>query len=114
MPLGYRPVSSSQYGEAGFGRCGRDQLDNYPIADEGLGAPVLAYEGEEPVLDLDPLADAGRQVADPDVEAEFAGQLLQLALPQPDPRAIAASAIGGHQQPGRVGVARLRGCATTG
>jgi hypothetical protein len=65
------------------------------------------------VLDFAPLADAGRQVADHDVEAEFVGQLLQLALPQPDPRAIAAAAIGGDQPPGRVGVARLRGCATT-
>ena len=59
------------------------------------------------MLDFAPLADAGRQVADHDVEAEFAGQLLQLAPPQPDPRAIAAAAIGGHQQPGSE-VARLR------
>ena len=60
------------------------------------------------MVDFAPLADAGRQVADHGVEAEFVGQLLQLALPQPDPLAIAAAAIGGDQQPGRVGVARLR------
>ena len=55
------------------------------------------------MLDFAPLADAGWLVADHDVEAEFVGQLLQLALPQPDPRAIVAAAIGGDRQPGRVG-----------
>src|SRR5271165_258399 len=39
------------------------------IADEWLGAPVVADEGEEAVLDLVPLAGARRQVADRDVEA---------------------------------------------
>src|SRR5689334_24040492 len=58
------------------------------------------------MLDFVPLAGAGRQVADHDVEAEFVGQLLQFAFPQPDPRAVAASAIGGDQQPDRVGVTR--------
>jgi hypothetical protein len=47
------------------------------------------------VLDFVPLAGAGRQMADHHVEAEFVGQLLQFAFPQPDPRAIAAAAIGG-------------------
>src|ERR1700716_549041 len=101
MPLGYRLVSSSQCdGETGFGGGRRDQLDNHPIADEGLGTPVLTDEGEKAVLDFVPLAGAGRQVADHDVEAEFVGQLLQFAFPQPDPRAVAAAAIGGGQQPG--------------
>ena len=60
MPLGYRPVSSSQRtGEAGFGGGGRDQLDNHPIADEGPGTPVLTDEGEEAVLDFVPLAVPG-------------------------------------------------------
>ena len=45
-------------------------------------------------------------MADHDVEAEFVGQLLQFTFPQPDPRAVAAAAIGGDQQPGRVGVTR--------
>src|SRR5215831_9332483 len=84
MPLGYRPVSSSQR----------------------TVTPVLADEGEKTVLDFVPLAGAGRQVADDDVEAELVGQLLQFAFPQPDPRAVAAAAIGGDEQPGRVGVTR--------
>ena len=65
------------------------------------------------MLDFVPLAGAGRQVADHDVKAEFVGQLLQLAFPQPHPRAVATAApglrrgrLGGDQQPGRVGIAR--------
>src|SRR5215813_12577214 len=61
---------------------------------------------EKTVLDFVPLAGAGRQVADDDVEAELVGQLLQFAFPQPDPRAVAAAAVGGDEQPGRVGVTR--------
>ena len=54
------------------------------------------------MLDFVPFAGAGRQMADHDVEAEFVGQFPQFAFPQPDPRAVAAAAIGGDQQPGRV------------
>ena len=100
IPLGYWPVSSWQRTVRPVWWCGRDQLDDHAIADERLGAPVLADEGEEAVLDLVPLAGAGRQVADHDVEAEFVGQLLEFAFPQPHPRAVAAPAIGGDQQSG--------------
>jgi len=57
------------------------------------------------VLDFVPLAGAGRQAADHDVEAELVGQLLKFAFPQPHPRAVAAACVGGDQQPGRVGIA---------
>src|ERR1700730_12452503 len=66
-------VEFAAHGEAGFGCGGRDQFDDDPVADERLGAPVLADEGEEPVFDFVPLAGAGRQVADHDVEAELVG-----------------------------------------
>src|SRR6266446_6111240 len=69
-------VEFAVHSEAGFGGGGRNQIDDHPIADEWLGAPVLADEGEEPVFDFVPLAGAGRQVADRDVEAELVGQLL--------------------------------------
>jgi hypothetical protein len=42
------------------------------------------------VLDFVPLAGAGWQVVDDDVEAEFVGQLLQFVLSQPHPPAVAA------------------------
>ena len=52
-------VELTAHGEAGVGGGGRDQLDDYPIADEGLGAPILTDEGEEAVLDFVPFAGAG-------------------------------------------------------
>ena len=55
------------------------------------------------MLDFVPLAGAGGQVGDHDVEAQFVGQLLEFAFPQLHPRAVAAAAIGGDQQPGRPG-----------
>src|SRR5438876_8586288 len=74
---------------------------------------TMPLEGEEAVLDFVPLAGAGRQVADHDVEAELVGQLLQFAFPQPHPRAVAAAAhslrwgrLGGDEQAGCLGVAR--------
>src|SRR6516164_7625060 len=99
-------VEFTAHGETGFSGGGRDQLDDDPVADERFGAPVLADEGEEPVFDFVPLAGAGRQVADPDIEAELVGQFLQFAFPQAHPRAVAAAAIGGDQQSGCLGIAR--------
>src|SRR5207244_7376691 len=43
-------IEFAAHGEAGFGGGGRDEFDDDPVADERLGAPVLADEGEEPVL----------------------------------------------------------------
>src|SRR6201984_1389069 len=99
-------VELAVHREAGFGGSGRDQLDDHPIADEWLSAPVLTDEGEEAVLDLVPLAGAGRQGAGWDVEVELVGQFLEFAFPQPHPRAVAAPAIGGDQQSGCLGIAR--------
>src|ERR1700738_2756203 len=76
-------VAFTAHREAGFGGSGRDQLDDHAMADEWLGAPVLADEGEEAVLDLVPLAGAGRQVADRNAEVELVGQRLQFAFPRP-------------------------------
>jgi hypothetical protein len=64
-------VEFAAHGEAGFGGGRRDQFDDDPVADERLGAPVLSDEREEPAFDFVPLAGAGRQVADHDIEAEF-------------------------------------------
>src|SRR6266404_9059152 len=110
-------VEFAAHSEAGFGGRRQDQLDYDAIADERPGAPVLADKGEEAVLDFVPLAGAGRQVANHDIEAELVGQLLQFTFPQPHPRAVAAAAPslrwgrrGGDEQPGGVGIA----CPTDG
>src|SRR6266446_9575626 len=106
-------VEFAAHSEAGFGGRRRDQLDYDAIADERPGAPVLADKGEEAVLDFVPLAGAGRQVANHDIDAELVGQLLQFTFPQPHPRAVAAAAPslrwgrrGGDEQPGCPGIAR--------
>src|SRR5712691_13548929 len=87
-------VDLAEPGEAGLGGGRRDQIDDDAIADERAGAPVLADEGEEAVLDLVPLAGARRQVVDGDVEADLVGEPLQLAFPQAHTRSIAAAAPG--------------------
>src|ERR1700676_1387492 len=56
------------------------------------------------MLDLVPFAGSRRQMTDGDGEAEFVGQTLQFSLPQPNPCAVAATAIGGDQQAACVGV----------
>ena len=56
-------------------RCG-DQLDDDPMADERFAAPVAGDEREQAMLDLVPLAGAGRQVTYGDGNAELVGQLL--------------------------------------
>jgi hypothetical protein len=73
-------VEFTAHGEAGFGG-GRDQLDYDPIAEEGLGVPVLAYEGEEAVLNLfHSLVPGGRCLTMMSRPSSF-GQLLQFAYP---------------------------------
>ena len=46
--------------EAGVGGSGGDQLNDDLMADEGPAAPVLCDQREQAVLDLVPLAGAGR------------------------------------------------------
>jgi hypothetical protein len=49
--------------ETSFGGGSGDQLDDNLMADERFAAPVSGDEGKQAVLDLVPLAGAGRQVA---------------------------------------------------
>src|SRR3981189_1750073 len=70
-------------GQASVGCGGADQIDDDAVADQRLSTPVHGDEREQAVLDLVPLAGAGRQMVDGDLDAELVGQCLQLALPQP-------------------------------
>ena len=56
-------VELAAHGQAGVGSGGADQVDYDAVADQRPGAPVDADEREQPVLDLVPLAGAGRMVA---------------------------------------------------
>src|SRR4051812_33284428 len=57
------------------------------------------------MLDPVPLAGARWQVGHRDRQPGLVGEALQLALPQPDPHAVAAAAVGGDQQPCGGGIA---------
>src|ERR1700747_3597426 len=52
-------IEFAAHGEAGFGRGGRDQFDDDPVADERLVAPVVGDEGKEPGFGFFSLAGAG-------------------------------------------------------
>ena len=75
-----------------------DEVDDHLEADERLAPPVLTDEAEEPMLDLVPLAGAGREVTYGDPQAGFVGQLLEFNFPQSQTWSIAASGICRDQQ----------------
>ena len=88
-------VELAVHGQTGAG-CGRgDQLNDGLVADQRFGTPVLANEREQAVLNLVPLAGAGWEVTNDDVEPDLVREPLQFALPQAHARANAAAAIGG-------------------
>src|ERR1700739_748065 len=75
-----------------------DQLDDRAIAAQWFSPPVDGDEREETMLDLVPLAGAGRQVANRDRQLELVRQFLKLDLPQAQTIAVAAAAVGGDHQ----------------
>jgi hypothetical protein len=91
-------VEFAMNGETGASGSGGDQVDDYAIADQRFGAPILGDEGEQTVLDLIPLAGARGKVSDGDFDADLVGQMLQLALPQAQTGAIAAAPVSGDEQ----------------
>ena len=54
-------VQFTPHPQPGRGARGADQVDDHSQTHEGLSAPVRADVGEQPVLDLVPLAGAGRK-----------------------------------------------------
>jgi hypothetical protein len=56
-------------------------LDDDQVANQWLAAPVLSDEGKQPMLYFVPLAGAGRDMTDGDLNAKFVGQHLQFTLP---------------------------------
>ena len=91
-------------GGTGVSGCIGNQLNDHLVADQRFAAPVLCDEGEQP-LDPVPLAGARWEVTDGDRYSEFVGQNAEFPLPQAQPNAVAATAIGGDQQPRRGGIA---------
>jgi hypothetical protein len=69
-------------------------------------SPVHRDVGEEPVLDLVPLARPRREVNDAYRQPRFGREALQLRLPDAGTVAVAASTVGRHQQLGCLGIRR--------
>src|SRR5438093_2713716 len=59
-----------------------DQLDDHLVTDQRLPAPVLGDVAEHAMLDLVPLAGAGREVADGDPQPRLRGHLMQPGFPE--------------------------------
>ena len=76
----------------------RDEVDNDLVANEGFTPPVLADEGEQPVLDFVPFTGAWRKVAHGDRDPELISELLNLHFPQVGSRPIATTPIRCNQQ----------------
>ena len=84
--------------EAGAGRGGADQTDDGCEGSQRLAAPVLADEREQAVFNAVPFAGSGRQMANRDLEPQFAGEFLQFNLPEPNPSSVGAATVGCDQQ----------------
>jgi hypothetical protein len=82
----------------------RDQLDDHLVGDQRPTPPVARDVAEQPVLDLVPLGGAWREMAHRHLKARLGREPRQLGLPGPDPVAVAATGIGGHQQPLGLGI----------
>src|SRR6267143_3155055 len=68
IPTAIEPSADDE--TASVGRVA-DQVDDGLVCPQGTATPVDRDEGEQPVLDLVPLAGARREVADVDREVEF-------------------------------------------
>ena len=61
-----------------------DQVDDDLVGFQWPAAPVHGDLGEQPVLDLVPLAGSRWEVADRDLDTGLGGETSQLDLPGPD------------------------------
>src|SRR3990172_9211334 len=86
--------------QAGASGGGGDEVDHGLVGDERLAPPVLRDGAEEAVLDLVPLARAGREVADRDLDTDLVSEPLELELPEPQAGAVASTRVGGGEQAG--------------
>ncbi len=79
---------------------GRDETDDGRVREQGLTAPVLGDEGEEPVLDFVPLAGSRREMAGRNDQARLLGQLLEFPLPEAEAGPVAPPTVGGDEERG--------------
>ena len=80
-----------------FGGDAADQVDHDLAGQQRPASPVVGAVAEHSMLDLVPLAGAGRKVTDLHGQPQFIGKVLQLKSPQANSIAVAAAAVGGDQ-----------------
>src|SRR5487761_38310 len=86
--------------------CARDQINDDLVGGQRTPPPVLRDETEQSMLELVPLAGAGRKVTDLQGHSQFVGQTLQRLLPQSIAAAVTAAPIRGNHEFGRTRKAR--------
>src|SRR6266702_2990524 len=69
-------------GQAGFGFGAANQVHNHLVAGQRFSTPVRRDMTKHAMLDLVPLAGAGRKVAGRKAKTDMVGQSLQSYLPQ--------------------------------
>jgi hypothetical protein len=91
--------------QAGVGGGRGDAGHRVLLGHQRPGPPGAGDVAEQPVLDLVPLAGAGREVAHPDLQPGMSGPDGQLVFPQPAGTAVGPAGVAGDQQPLRARVA---------
>src|SRR2546427_10144364 len=71
------------------GRRPSNQVDDCFVVAQRLTSPIRGDEREKAMLDLVPLAGAGREMTHRQGPCRFVSQPLQLPLPQPHTRSVA-------------------------
>ena len=89
-----------------------DEVDNRFVIAQRLSTPIRREKGKEPVFDLVPLARAWRKMADGQATICVIRKLLQFQLPQPQPPAITAPAVGCDQDACGLRIQPLAGTRT--
>ena len=87
-------VEPGRDSEAGFRVRVPDEGDDGDTVEQWPATPIFGNEAEHPVLDLIPFARPRGKVRDVDGQLKVIRQPLEVALPQADPAAITAAAIG--------------------
>ena len=91
-------IEQAAHGQALLGSGRGDEVDDRRVRQQRFSTPVLADEGEHPMLDLVPLAGSRWQVTYVYGQAGLIGESLEFPFPQTQAHAITASAVNRDEQ----------------
>ena len=107
-PLFIKPLVEPSMDLEAFGGSGvADQFHDHFDGFEWLTLPVASDMAEQSMFDLVPFACAGRKVGDLDDQSGFVGEALEFDFPEAVAGAVAATAVGGDEQPLRFRIPSL-------